>query len=225
MKCGYKMYGGTEIAIDGENVWLKNLIFREHCKLTDIISIRLVPCSFWRHASIDIITHKTIEIMHIAHNKKPVPYSFTFLKHQTALFEQFYQDLLKELRSYHNSEGAFLDGWWTWPEDQASGSAEKANDLSAVEPPEKAAVPPEATPPEAAPALSEAAPPEATAALSEADIERAIQSRMTEEKQKKGPACPECGCTSIFADKDADGVIITCLNCGCQWRPGEHRSW
>ena len=35
------------------------------------------------------------------------------------------------------------------------------------------------------------------------------------------PLAPDCGCTSIFADKDETGaVVITCLNCGRKWHPG-----
>lgn len=211
MQCGYCVRGGAAIGVDGINVTLINLIFKEQCTMYDILAIRLIePDSLMYNPSIEVITKKTMEIMRIAHNKKPSPYFFSFKRRQLPIFKQFFQNFLSEICRYKGSEGILKDGWWTWPEEQAS---EKVNGQSAAEPAEKAAVPPEAAPTDAA------------AALSEADVERAIQSRVTEEKQKKGPACPECGCTSIFADKDADGVIITCLNCGCQWRPGQHRSW
>lgn len=48
------------------------------------------------------------------------------------------------------------------------------------------------------------------------------------ERRKKGPVCPKCGCTSLTAVKEGEvgaRVVITCLNCGYQWHPGEHRSW
>jgi len=201
-----KFRAGTYIVVVGDDLGLSEIRFKEKCKLTDVLAIRYKAPTIWSLGHIEIITKGTMTTKRTKQKQKPVPYAFSFETNKVVMVLPFYQDLLNKIRYYHGSQGTIADGWWTWPEDQASGSAEKA------------AVPPEAAPPEAAP-------PEAAPALSEADIERAIQSRMTEEKQKKGPACPECGCTSIFADKDADGVIITCLNCGCQWRPGEHRSW
>lgn len=49
-----------------------------------------------------------------------------------------------------------------------------------------------------------------------------------EARRKRGPVCPKCGCTSLSTVKAGEvgaSVVITCLNCGYQWRPGQHRSW
>lgn len=49
-----------------------------------------------------------------------------------------------------------------------------------------------------------------------------------DERRKRGPVCPKCGCTSLSTVKAGEvgaNVVITCLNCGYQWRPGQHRAW
>ena len=210
MQCSYKMRGGTVITVNGEHLTLNCFLFNENCTMRDILAIRYTPPNFWHHGSIKFVTNYVMERMRIAHDKKPVPYVYAFAQNQTAIFQQFYEDFLNEIRFYHGSEGTLVDGWWTWPEDEAPNSAEQNNVLA-----------------EAAPTNAPApvAPVEPASAPSKNAVERAIQSVETEEKRQKGPACPDCGCTSIFADKDDGGVIITCLNCGRQWRPGEHRSW
>ena len=47
-----------------------------------------------------------------------------------------------------------------------------------------------------------------------------------EQRRQEGVKCPVCGGTSVSATSDHRGEVwITCLNCGHQWRPGQHRSW
>lgn len=148
-------------------------------------------------------------------NNKPSPYSFVFVLNQKSLFESFFQAFLNEIRRYKGSEGTLVDGWWTWPEE----------DAHAPEPAGQPAAQPEAAAPAPAapPVASQPAQPAVTAGP---DLEQAIRDKVAGEKKQAGPACPDCGCTSIFADKDETGaVVITCLNCGRKWHPGEHRSW
>ena len=140
-------------------------------------------------------------------DKKPTPYSFSFVANQRHIFEPFFQAFLNEIRHYKGSQGTLVDGWWTWPEE----------DAHAPEPIAQPVAQPEAEVP------TQPARPAATA---ESNLEQAIQDKVAEEKKQKGPACPDCSCTSIFADKNESGaVLITCLNCGRKWHPGQHRSW
>lgn len=47
-----------------------------------------------------------------------------------------------------------------------------------------------------------------------------------EQRRQEGVKCPVCGGTSISTTSNYRGEVwITCLNCGHQWRPGQHRSW
>ena len=198
--------GGSVIAIVNDVLGLVNPFLKEKCTVYDVLAVRYNAPTIWRNGSIDVVTKRTMT----QKRKNPVPYSFIFLPKQTPEVQQFYALFLREIRHYRGSEGVLKDGWWTWTEDESASSAEQNNVLAEAAPAD--------TPAPAAPAAPAAAPVEAA-------VERAIQSVETEEKRQKGPACPDCGCASIFADKDDGGVIITCLNCGRQWRPGEHRSW
>ena len=148
-------------------------------------------------------------------NNKPSPYSFVFVLNQKSLFESFFQAFLNEIRRYKGSEGTLVDGWWTWPEEDAHAPEPAGQPAAQLE----ADVPtPVAPPVDAQPAQP--------AAAAGPDLEQVIRDKVAGEKKQAGPACPDCGCTSIFADKDETGaVVITCLNCGRKWHPGEHRSW
>lgn len=210
MKCAYKMRAGVSIAVDGRIVTSKGFLQNETFTMTDILAIRYVEPTTWKNGFFEILTRETFLKQKAANVKKYAPHTYTFVAKDATIYEPFFQEFLSEIRRYKGSQGVLKDGWWTWPEDEASGSAEQNNVLA------------EALP---ADAPAPAAPTEPAAAPVEAAVERAIQSSVTGEQQKKVPACPDCGCTSIFADKDDGGVIITCLNCGRQWRPGEHRSW
>lgn len=215
MKCAFKMRLGTEIAVDGDNLFLKSYVFADTCTIKDVIAIRFTTPTFWSQGTIYIITKKSMEIMRIAHNKKPTPFAFAYNKDQILIYKQFFQEFLGEIRRCKGSEGTLVDGWWTWPEE----------DAHAPEPAAQPAAQPEAeAPAPAAPPVD--AQPAQPAAAAGPDLEQAIRDKVAGEKKQAGPACPDCGCTSIFADKDETGtVVITCLNCGRKWHPGEHRSW
>ena len=53
------------------------------------------------------------------------------------------------------------------------------------------------------------------------------QAAFREQRRQEGVTCSMCGGHSISATSGDFGsdVWITCLNCGHQWRPGQHRSW
>ena len=119
MQCAYKARGGTIIAVDGENVALINVFLKEQCKIYDIVSVRYKAPTIWRNGCIDVITKRTMADMRRLNNKKPAPYSFSFVAGQTAIFGQFFQLFLNEIRRYKGSEGTLVDGWWTWPEEDA----------------------------------------------------------------------------------------------------------
>ena len=206
MDIGLKFKAGSFIAIVEDDLGLSNPFLKEKCKFYDVLAIRYKAPTIWWNGRIDVVTKRTMQ----QKRKDPVPYSFIFVPKQAPTSQQFFEILLRETRRYKGSQGVLKDGWWTWPEDESASSAEQKNVLAEAAPAD--------APAPAAPAAPAVAPVEAA-------VEQAIQAVETEEKRQKGPACPDCGCTSIFADKDDGGVIITCLNCGRQWRPGEHRSW
>lgn len=220
MKCAYQARGGMVIGVDGDVVTLINIIYKEQCTMNDIVAIRFKNPDFWHNGMIEVITRNTMRRMRIAHGKTPAPYTFAFVARQVPIFKSFYDEFLSEIRQYKGLEGTLLtegwwNGWWTWPEE----------DAHALEPAAQSAAQPEAeVPAQAAPPV--APQPAQPAAAAKSDLEQAIRDKVAEEKKQKGPACPDCGCTSIFADKDETGaVVITCLNCGRKWHPGEHRSW
>lgn len=220
MKCAYQARGGMVIGVDGDVVTLINIIYKEQCTINDIVAIRFKNPDFWHNGAIEVITRNTMRRMRIAHNKTPAPYVFAFVARQVPIFKSFYNEFLSEIRRYKGLEGTLLtegwwNGWWTWPEE----------DTHAPEPAAQSAAQPEAEAP--APVAPPVDPqPARPAAADKSDLEQAIRDKVAEEKKQKGPACPDCGCTSIFADKDETGaVVITCLNCGRKWHPGEHRSW
>lgn len=215
MNLSHKFRGGTFIVFIEDDVGLSWFFLKERCKMNDILGLCYKAPTIWRNGNIEVITKRTMAIMRENHKAKPTPYTFVFLPSQTATALPFYNAFLSEVRRYKGSEGAFADGWWTWPEE----------DAHAPEPAEPPAAQPEAEVPAQVSPPVEPQPAQPTAAA-ESDLEQAIQDKVAEEKKQKGPACPDCGCTSIFADKDETGaVVITCLNCGRQWHPGEHRSW
>lgn len=52
------------------------------------------------------------------------------------------------------------------------------------------------------------------------------QAAILEQRRQEGVKCPVCGSTSISTTSNYRGEVwITCLNCGHQWRPGQHRAW
>lgn len=52
------------------------------------------------------------------------------------------------------------------------------------------------------------------------------QAAVLEQRRQEGVKCPVCGSTSISTTSNYRGEVwITCLNCGHQWRPGQHRAW
>lgn len=53
------------------------------------------------------------------------------------------------------------------------------------------------------------------------------QAAFREQRRQQGVVCPKCGGRDISATSSdvASDVRITCLNCGYQWYPGQHRSW
>lgn len=215
MECFYKMRMGTAIAIDGEIVTSKGFLQNETFKMKDILRVRYCAPTIKNSGFFEILTRKTYLRQKAANIKKFTPYVFSFSTQDTPIFERFFQNFLNEIRKYKGSQGTLVDGWWTWPEE----------DAHAPEPAAQPAAQPEAEPP------APVAPPVATqpaqpAAAVGPDLEQAIRDKVAGEKRQNGPACPDCGCTSIFADKDETGaVVITCLNCGRKWHPGEHRSW
>lgn len=215
MDIAYKFRGGTIFAITNDDVVFICFTLKEKCKIYDIVAVRYKAPSIWWNGCIEVITRRTIETQRRFNHKKPAPYSFSFLSDQAAAAARFFQQFLGEIRYYKGVEGTLVDGWWTWPEE----------DAHAPEPAEPPAAQPEAEVPAqvAPPVEPQLAQP---AAADKSDLEQAIRDKVAEEKKQKGPACPDCGCTSIFADKDETGaVVITCLNCGRKWHPGEHRSW
>lgn len=220
MKCAYQARGGMVIGVDGDVVTLINIIYKEQCTMNDIVAIRFKNPDFWHNGMIEVITRNTMRRMRIAHGKTPAPYTFAFVARQVPIFKSFYDEFLSEMRRYKGLEGTLLtegwwNGWWTWPEE----------DTHAPEPPAQSAAQPGAeTPAPAAPPVApQPAPPVAPPQASPVQTSQAPAAR---DQRPAGPACPDCGCTSIFADKDETGaIVITCLNCGRQWHPGEHRSW
>ena len=202
MNLSYKFRGGTYIVFIEDDVGLSWFFLKERCKMKDILALRYKAPTIWKNGNIEVITKRTIAIMRENHKEKPTPYTFTFLPSQTATALPFFNAFLSEVRRYKGSEGALADGWWTWPEeDEEPNSLGQGTDQS--EP---------------------AAPVDVVSPIASQNLKVPIQ--IQEQQASKGPACPDCGCTSIFADKDETGaVVITCLNCGRKWHPGEHRSW
>ena len=215
MDIAYKFRGGTFIVIVDETLGLSNPFLKEKCTLYDVLAVHYKDPSFWWNGTIDVVTKKTMADMRRLNLEKPCSYTFAFVARQVQAVQQFYQVFLSEIRRYKGSEGTLVDGWWTWPEE----------DAHAPEPAAQPAAQPEAeAPAPAAPPVD--AQPAQPAAAAGPDLEQVIRDKVAGEKKQAGPACPDCGCTSIFADKDETGaVVITCLNCGRKWHPGEHRSW
>lgn len=215
MDVAYKFRGGTILAIANDTVGFSCFTLNEVCKMYDILSVRFKTPTIWHNGCIEVITKGTMAAMRRWGAKKPVPFSFSFASDQTDSAARFFQEFLGEIRYYKGVEGTLVDGWWTWPEEDAHAPEPAAQ--SAAQPEAEAPVP-VAPPVEPQPAQP--------AASAKSDLEQAIRDKVAQEKKQKGPACPDCGCTSIFADKDETGaVVITCLNCGRKWHPGEHRSW
>lgn len=210
MDIAYKFRGGTILAIANEKVGFSCFTLNEACTMYDIVAIRFKKPTIWHNGCIEVITRGTMEAMRRWGAKEPVPFSFSFVSDQTDSAARIFQQFLGEIRYYKSVEGTLVDGWWTWPEE----------DAHAPEPAAQPAAQPEADAP------APAAPPVDAQPAAGPDLEQAIRDKVAGEKRQNGPACPDCGCTSIFADKDETGaVVITCLNCGRKWHPGEHRSW
>lgn len=202
MNLSHKFRAGTFIVFIDDDVGLSWFISKEKCKMNDILGLRYKAPTIWRNGTIEVITKRTMATMRHNHKQKPIPYTFTFLPRDTVTAQPFFNAFLSEVRRYKGSEGALADGWWTWPEED-----EEPNSLGQVADQSEPAVPVDAANPIASPNLK-------------------VPTQIQEQQASKGPACPDCGCTSIFADKDETGaVVITCLNCGRKWHPGEHRSW
>ena len=215
MNVAYQFRGGTKLAITNDDVVFICFALKEACKIYDIIAVRYKAPSIWWNGCIEVITKRTMETKRRCNDKKPIPYSFSFLSNQAEAAARFFQQFLDEIRYYKGVEGTLVDGWWTWPEEDAHAPEPMGQPAAQ---PEAAAPTPAAPPVDAQPAQP--------AAAAGPDLEQVIRDKVAGEKKQAGPACPDCGCTSIFADKDETGaVVITCLNCGRKWHPGEHRSW
>ena len=75
--------------------------------------------------------------------RKPVPFSFSFVSDHTDSAAHLFQQFLGEIRYYKGVEGTLVNGWWTWPEEDAHAPEPVAQPAAQPE----AEVPAQAAPP------------------------------------------------------------------------------
>lgn len=211
MNCVLPARGGTLIGVNGEHVTLINIVYQEECTMDKVWGIRLQMPNFFHHGSISVITELTMARMVKVGNTTCAPYVFSFEKNKSPIFVDFFEKFLAELRAYNGFDGKHCDdGFWIWTK-EGRDAVRAQRECQAASKEKK---------------ISTESQRVSSVTNVTSSLEQRPEPQSVEAQIQKGPACPDCGCTSIFADKDETGaVVITCLNCGRKWHPGEHRSW